>query len=183
MIYPHAPQNRRSEAKVILKDLVGKYKVGVVAIGNGTACRETEELIAEIIAEGTQFSQAGTEPATAELSGTHSPEPEQPASSSPAEQPGPGEAESATPAEDSGLRLRQHGVPWPSPDAEPGPMPNLRRMLSLRRLCKTHPSPHSLPSTTLSRPSPLPSSTRLQVWNRKRPGTRNRHMNLNMRGR
>src|SRR4051794_294431 len=58
IIYPHAPQNRRSEAKAFLKDLVGKHKVGVVAIGNGTACRETEELIAEIIAEGTEFSRA-----------------------------------------------------------------------------------------------------------------------------
>ena len=55
VIHPHAPQNRRHEAKVFLKDLVGKHKVGVVAIGNGTACRETEELVAEIIAEGTHF--------------------------------------------------------------------------------------------------------------------------------
>jgi uncharacterized protein len=62
VIYPHAPQNRRSEAKVFLKDLVGKHGVGVVAIGNGTACRETEELIAEIIAEGVQFSQGGGPP-------------------------------------------------------------------------------------------------------------------------
>ncbi len=57
VIFPHPPQNRRSEAKVVLKDLVGKHHVNVVAIGNGTACRETEELIAEIIAEGTRFSQ------------------------------------------------------------------------------------------------------------------------------
>ena len=75
MIYPHPPQNRRSEAKVALKDLVGKHQVGVVAIGNGTACRETEELVAEIIAEGIQFSSPdmsrpgcpeATVPATAE---------------------------------------------------------------------------------------------------------------------
>ena len=59
VIYPHPPQNRRSEAKVHLKDLVGKYQVGVVAIGNGTAGRETEELVAEIIAEGIQFSTEG----------------------------------------------------------------------------------------------------------------------------
>jgi uncharacterized protein len=59
VIYPHPPQNRRSDAKIFVKDLVGKHKVGVVAIGNGTACRETEELVAEIIAEGTRFSQAG----------------------------------------------------------------------------------------------------------------------------
>ena len=55
VIHPHPPQNRRHEAKIYLKDLVGKHKVGVVAIGNGTACRETEELIAEIISEGTHF--------------------------------------------------------------------------------------------------------------------------------
>jgi uncharacterized protein len=60
VIYPHPPQNRRSDAKIFIKDLVGKHKVGVVAIGNGTACRETEELVAEIIAEGTRFSQSGT---------------------------------------------------------------------------------------------------------------------------
>ncbi len=66
VVYPHAPQNRRSEAKVVLKDLVGKHNVGVVAIGNGTACRETEELVAEIIAEGTRFSQGGGEMAPPE---------------------------------------------------------------------------------------------------------------------
>ncbi len=62
VIYPHPPQNRRSDAKVFLKDMVAKHQVGVVAIGNGTACRETEELVAEIITEGTLFS---TDPAAA----------------------------------------------------------------------------------------------------------------------
>ena len=57
IVHPHAPQNRRSEAKVFIKDLIGRHNVDVVAIGNGTACRETEELIAEVIAEGTEFSQ------------------------------------------------------------------------------------------------------------------------------
>ncbi|WP_165250694.1 Tex-like N-terminal domain-containing protein [Paludisphaera soli] len=56
IVYPHAPQSRRSEAKTFIKDLVGKHHVNVVAIGNGTACRETEELVAEIISEGTEFS-------------------------------------------------------------------------------------------------------------------------------
>ncbi|QEH32551.1 30S ribosomal protein S1 [Aquisphaera giovannonii] len=74
VIYPHAPQNRRSEAKVTLKDLVGKHGVSVVAIGNGTACRETEELIAEIIAEGTEFSQqAEAGGAAPEAAAEHSP--------------------------------------------------------------------------------------------------------------
>ena len=63
VIYPHPPQNRRSDAKVSLKDLVGKHHVGVVAIGNGTACRETEELVAEIIAEGIKFTTLGEVPA------------------------------------------------------------------------------------------------------------------------
>ena len=67
VVYPHAPQGRRSEAKVALKDMVGRHRVGVVAIGNGTACRETEELIAEIIAEGTEFIRQGMVPAATEL--------------------------------------------------------------------------------------------------------------------
>lgn len=62
VIYPHAPQNRRHEAKITLKDFVGRHKVQVVAIGNGTACRETEELVAEVIAEGTAFQEAGITP-------------------------------------------------------------------------------------------------------------------------
>jgi uncharacterized protein len=92
IIYPHAPQNRRSEAKLVLKDLVGKHRIGVVAIGNGTACRETEELIAEIIAEGTRFTQEGAVPAngsaaTAALASEH-PASEHP-TASPAESPAP----------------------------------------------------------------------------------------------
>jgi len=75
VIFPHPPQNRRSDAKVFLKDLVGKHKVGVVAIGNGTACRETEELVAEIIAEGTQFSRSGDLAAGAEEPAALSTEP------------------------------------------------------------------------------------------------------------
>jgi protein Tex len=72
VIHPHPPQNRRHEAKLYLKDLVGKHSVGVVAIGNGTACRETEELVAEIISEGTHFylnpgsTTLGPEPAAQE---------------------------------------------------------------------------------------------------------------------
>ena len=82
VIYPHPPQNRRSDAKVFLKDLVGKHQVGVVAIGNGTACRETEELVAEVIAEGTFFSQnpeaaaAALEAAAKAPEAARSPEPE-----------------------------------------------------------------------------------------------------------
>ncbi|HEX2866158.1 MAG TPA: Tex family protein [Ignavibacteriales bacterium] len=48
-IYPHPPQNRTDEAARIVLALIKKYNVDVVAIGNGTASRETEFFIADII--------------------------------------------------------------------------------------------------------------------------------------
>lgn len=50
-IYPHEPQRRWADAKAALKALIAKYKVGAIAIGNGTASRETEQLAAETIRE------------------------------------------------------------------------------------------------------------------------------------
>src|SRR5581483_1336941 len=51
VVYPHRPQNRREEAKTKLEDLIRKHNLSVIAIGNGTACRETEELVSELIAQ------------------------------------------------------------------------------------------------------------------------------------
>ncbi len=51
VIYPHVPQNRFEEAKTTLKRLITKHKVDLIAIGNGTASRETEALAAEIAKE------------------------------------------------------------------------------------------------------------------------------------
>lgn len=51
VIYPHAPKNDKAEAKARLEELIRKHQCSVIAIGNGTACRETEELISELIAE------------------------------------------------------------------------------------------------------------------------------------
>jgi uncharacterized protein len=45
------PPNRREEAKAKLYDLITRHHLNVIAIGNGTACRETEEFISELIAE------------------------------------------------------------------------------------------------------------------------------------
>ena len=50
-IYPHAPQNLWERAKADVTELVEKYHVNIIAIGNGTASRETEQLVAEIINE------------------------------------------------------------------------------------------------------------------------------------
>ncbi len=50
VIHPHTG-NKRDEAKAKVEELVRKHQVQVIAIGNGTACRETEELISELLAE------------------------------------------------------------------------------------------------------------------------------------
>ncbi|MHB2150744.1 Tex family protein [Calditrichota bacterium LG25] len=50
-IYPHPPQERYLEAKSIVRALVNKYQVNIIAIGNGTASRETEMMVAELIRE------------------------------------------------------------------------------------------------------------------------------------
>ncbi|MCX6046302.1 MAG: Tex family protein [Chloroflexi bacterium] len=48
-IYPHPPQNQKQESLKTLSALVKKYQVTLIAIGNGTASRETEQLVAELI--------------------------------------------------------------------------------------------------------------------------------------
>ncbi|HFE52254.1 MAG TPA: S1 RNA-binding domain-containing protein, partial [Bacteroidetes bacterium] len=50
-IYPHPPHEDRDGAKRILFDLANKHYVDIIAIGNGTASRETEQLVAELIQE------------------------------------------------------------------------------------------------------------------------------------
>ncbi|HEX2913244.1 MAG TPA: Tex family protein [Chloroflexia bacterium] len=49
-IYPHEPKNDWAGSKKTLLELISRFKVGVLAIGNGTASRETEALAAEVIA-------------------------------------------------------------------------------------------------------------------------------------
>jgi uncharacterized protein len=48
-IYPHAPQNRWEEAKADLIGMLEKHAIEIICIGNGTASRETEALVAEVI--------------------------------------------------------------------------------------------------------------------------------------
>jgi len=50
-IYPHPPQKKYFEAKSLLRELIDKYKIDIIAIGNGTASRETELMIADLINE------------------------------------------------------------------------------------------------------------------------------------
>ena len=51
VIYPHEPKNEWLEAKNKIKEIFKKYDIDVVAIGNGTASRESEKLVAEVISE------------------------------------------------------------------------------------------------------------------------------------
>lgn len=50
-IYPHPPQKQWQEAKKIVQDFIERHDISVIAIGNGTASRETEQLVAELIGE------------------------------------------------------------------------------------------------------------------------------------
>ena len=50
-VYPTEPQNKIDETKKTLKKLIEKYNVGIISIGNGTASRETEAVVASLITE------------------------------------------------------------------------------------------------------------------------------------
>ena len=52
-IYPHEPHNKWEEAKKVIKDLISKYDIDIIAVGNGTASRESEKLVAEVCHEYT----------------------------------------------------------------------------------------------------------------------------------
>lgn len=51
VIYPTPPHNKIAEAKQILKKLIGAHQVQLIAIGNGTASRESEQFVAELLGE------------------------------------------------------------------------------------------------------------------------------------
>ena len=51
VIYPTAPQNKVTEAKAVLKKLIKKYNVTLISVGNGTASRESEQVIVELLKE------------------------------------------------------------------------------------------------------------------------------------
>lgn len=51
VVYPTPPHNRSREAKEVLKKIVEKHGVDIVVIGNGTASRETEQFVVELIGE------------------------------------------------------------------------------------------------------------------------------------
>jgi uncharacterized protein len=50
-VYPNEPQNKVTEAQKKMRALIEKYDVNIIPIGNGTASRETEKVVADMIAE------------------------------------------------------------------------------------------------------------------------------------
>ena len=50
-IYPHEPHNKWVEAKTIIKQLIKVFNVDIIAVGNGTASRESEKLVSEVCKE------------------------------------------------------------------------------------------------------------------------------------
>jgi uncharacterized protein len=51
VVYPTAPQNKVEETKKTVKALVDKYNISLISVGNGTASRESEQIIADMIKE------------------------------------------------------------------------------------------------------------------------------------
>ncbi len=49
LVFPTEPQNKISETRSTVRDLIFKYDINIIAIGNGTASRESEAIVAEII--------------------------------------------------------------------------------------------------------------------------------------
>ena len=51
VVYPTAPQNKVEETKRTVKGLIEKYDISLISVGNGTASRESEQIIAEMLKE------------------------------------------------------------------------------------------------------------------------------------
>jgi uncharacterized protein len=128
VIFPHQPQNKKTEAKSKLEEFICRHQLQVIALGNGTACRETEEIVSELITElETRRKGAGQTPAS------ETPSPEPPPQAAAHETPPPAASPEPAPpaAESTGVALPTW-LPWPidvnalpstTPEAAPPPSP------------------------------------------------------------
>jgi uncharacterized protein len=168
VIFPHPPQNKKAEARHKLEEFVRKHQINVIAIGNGTACRETEELVSDLIAtldarrsgklppEPPVLASPAAPPAVAEA-----PAPPAPAASEPAPVPAqaaPTEIAAAAPvpepvaAQADSLALPPAPVAegTPQPDVAPAPAP-------VAEGTSATPAPAPTPPPAPPQPAPLPS--------------------------
>jgi uncharacterized protein len=86
VIHPHPPQNKKAEAKARLEEMIRRHQAQVIAIGNGTACRETEEFVSDLLAEFEARRNNPTPPPPAATEPSTQPEP---SATAPAEPPTP----------------------------------------------------------------------------------------------
>ena len=154
VVYPHPPQNKKEDARRKLEELIRKHQVQVIAIGNGTACRETEELVSELIAalearrrgqeSGVRSPESGVrsqESGVSEQAAPPSPQPAPPvpapeqSTAPPAEQPAPApeqppaaataEAPAPPPAQEQAPAAAETPAPAPPPPPPVNPLAGL----------------------------------------------------------
>ena len=53
-IYPTKPHEQFEKSTKILKEVIDRHKISIIAIGNGTASRDTEEFVSKYVAKGTE---------------------------------------------------------------------------------------------------------------------------------
>lgn len=59
-IFPHPPVNRRAEAEAILQKAITDYKIEAIAIGNGTASRETETFVRDVLSDNAAVTHSNS---------------------------------------------------------------------------------------------------------------------------
>ncbi|MBA4066927.1 MAG: hypothetical protein C0501_25115 [Isosphaera sp.] len=135
VVYPHGQKRNQADARRRMEQLVRKHQVSVVAIGNGTGCREAEQLVADLIADlenrrlnppppapaaTTESSPTAAPPTVADLSeagpGSQTPAPAEPPAESIVSAP------VAVPAESTTITTMVAG-PAPPADAVAVPAP------------------------------------------------------------
>ncbi len=139
VIFPHPPQNKKDESRLRLEELVRKHQATVIAIGNGTACRETEELVSDLIAglEARRNTPAGGPVVEAVPAPVVESAPSPPAEPAPAAEPSPapapeGSAPEAPPAESPPTETPTAEAPTPAAPPAPAtpPGPSLAEMVA-----------------------------------------------------
>ncbi|MFM7112244.1 MAG: hypothetical protein ACKO26_13980, partial [Planctomycetota bacterium] len=120
-IQPHAPHDRTAEAKLKLEELLRKFEVDLIAIGNSNACRPTEFLLSDLLAMFGRRRRGEPEPvapAPAPAPVNAAPEPPEPAADAPAAPP----AEAPAASESSPAEVPSTAGETPAPVAEETPL-------------------------------------------------------------
>ncbi|MBX7106472.1 MAG: hypothetical protein K1X57_20525, partial [Gemmataceae bacterium] len=131
-VYPHIPQKKMAEAKLVIEKLIRKHQTPVIAVGNGTACRETEELVAGLIVyfdkrrrgELPPEPEPVPEPTPEPVVEQAAPAPEPVAEAAPAEAAPTAEPATETPPATEALAEGSAEFA-PAPPAEPKPAPSV----------------------------------------------------------